>query len=238
MQNKLLRRYIRKIISEVATSIDAANSNPNLGLLITKEGKNSIVIAVDLNEFNIAFKGPVGSRVRDEKYDLRIIDEKTASNMIVGYIMFGPSRHNGQSWDANEVYYSAARKGYGPLMYDIAMSMSGNLMSDRQEVSASAERVWSVYFGRKDVEHKKIDDIDNPKTRTKKDDGFVFPEEEKEPLNYVYSLKGTIDVKSMEDRLLAASEVISKMKSITVDKLLDAVVLTAKKYFFFKTPNE
>jgi len=54
---------------------------------------------------------------------------------------------------ANRIEYSAAQKGYGPLMYDIAMAASPNgLMADRTFVSPMARKVWQhYYYNRKDV---------------------------------------------------------------------------------------
>lgn len=49
---------------------------------------------------------------------------------------------------AYEVKKSYSRGGYGPLLYDIAIELSGKrgLTSDRKSVSADAQRVWEYYI--------------------------------------------------------------------------------------------
>ena len=49
---------------------------------------------------------------------------------------------------AYEVKNSYSSGGYGPLLYDIAIELSGKhgLTSDRKSVSADAQRVWEYYI--------------------------------------------------------------------------------------------
>lgn len=93
------------------------------------------------------------------------------------------------------VAQAAARKGYGPLMYDIVMSIEGGLVPDRNTVSDKAASVWSTYYDmRSDVGAKLLDDIDPGmgRTKTKFDDSIVYPGDEDDPygeenpLNYAY----------------------------------------------------
>lgn len=62
-----------------------------------------------------------------------------------------------------EVIDSAARKGYGPLLYDLAMEVvvdrigDMGIMCDRTTVSDEARRVWDYYFVRReDVGHDEL----------------------------------------------------------------------------------
>ena len=68
---------------------------------------------------------------------------------------------------AYEVKNSYSRGGYGPLLYDIAIELSGEhgLTSDRNSVSADAQRVWEYYIeSRPDVVTRDIpEDCDNPR---------------------------------------------------------------------------
>ena len=79
----------------------------------------------------------------------------------VGLGMLHMSRtqiRTGNVWELDNV---AAQKGYGPLLYDIAMELVGpddyigddGLMPDMTHVSADARRVWQKYYERSDVEH-------------------------------------------------------------------------------------
>lgn len=103
---------------------------------------------------------------------------------VLGYIVC--KKNAGIRLDAYEVIRSAAMKGFGPVMYDVAMSKLGKITSDKGSVTASAENVWKVYFqSRPDVKHEPFDDIDDPKTPPRQDDSEVFPG--RDALNYAYS---------------------------------------------------
>lgn len=105
------------------------------------------------------------------------------------------------SWNALEVYCVAADKGWGPLIYDLALSLHGPIMPYRKgEVSSNAQRIWFNYFlNRPDVKRKFLDDIENPQTKRKIDDSDVIPPKynKNNPLNYVYYLRDTLDVSSL-----------------------------------------
>jgi hypothetical protein len=68
--------------------------------------------------------------------------------------------------DNNELVWEVesvnADKGYGPLLYDIAMEMvflkgDAGLMADRRSVSSDARKVWKTYFEQRgDVGHKPL----------------------------------------------------------------------------------
>lgn len=111
----------------------------------------------------------------------------------------------GQAWGASEVKQSAAVKGYGPLLYDIVMAKEHGLIPDRHEVSVDAQKIWNYYFNnRKDVTHKKLDDVDNPKTPTKVDDAQVHAYDDGDgeyndefPVNYAYFEKRSPNVANL-----------------------------------------
>jgi len=78
---------------------------------------------------------------------------------------------------AYEVESAFTDKGFGPLLYDIAMEMvyllgGVGLMPDRTSVSPAARKVWEKYFtSRSDVEHKELpqDLFDTPKMADRKE---------------------------------------------------------------------
>ena len=56
------------------------------------------------------------------------------------------------------VNHSDAVEDMGPLAYDVAIEVTGGLMSDRTEVSDEAERVWDYYMNnRSDVQSQQLD---------------------------------------------------------------------------------
>jgi GNAT superfamily N-acetyltransferase len=93
-----------------------------------------------------------------------------------GSVVIGPTnRVEGKCSGAMVVYSSDAERGWGPLLYDIAMELAtklaGGLTSDRQSVSRFAHAVWAKYLTRSDVSHAQLDDHpDGPLTPHDKDD--------------------------------------------------------------------
>lgn len=102
---------------------------------------------------------------------IRDIDAGTFAVMYAdehgrGYDLSHPGHVNGRitcskRWDtrygnAYEVSLVSAVKGYGPLLYDVAMEYAtmkgGGLMADRHAVSDAALDVWKHYMRRPDVE--------------------------------------------------------------------------------------
>lgn len=110
---------------------------------------------------------------------------------IYGVIMVSEQREAPQ-WGAHEVNASAAKGGYGPMLYDIAMAEMGGLVPDRATVTPSAKKVWSYYKdSRSDVEKKLLDDRYAPKTTTPEDDTLnMHRDGDKNPLNYAYFIEG------------------------------------------------
>lgn len=75
-------------------------------------------------------------------------------DIIVGQVTLVYSK------EISEVAKSAAEQGYGPLLYDMALSVvyPGFLISDRGSVSKSARKVWKYYFNnRTDVNKKYVE---------------------------------------------------------------------------------
>jgi hypothetical protein len=65
---------------------------------------------------------------------------------IVGQMTIGSHRRG-----TSEVLGSAAEQGYGPMLYDISLSIiyPNFLISDRRSVSKSAKKVWDYYHSKR-----------------------------------------------------------------------------------------
>lgn len=126
--------------------------------------------------------------------DLDVEDILAEEDGIFGFIMLGDKESD--CYGASEIHASAAQKGFGPLMYDIAMSNVDALMADRVSVSQSASKVWQVYNNKRpDVEKLPFDDVDNPHTPPKEDDCRVYPD--RDELNNAYKLKSSVNVSGL-----------------------------------------
>lgn len=127
---------------------------------------------------------------------------------IIGYgkFVYSPSSEiSDNPFSCFEVVYTAARQGYGPLIYDVMLAEAGKkgLMADRHQVSPDAENVWEYYFKNRKSEiiRKPIDDYTNPITPEVEDDGVVrYPTtgksfKNRHPTDWVYYFKNPLSIK-------------------------------------------
>ena len=124
-----------------------------------------------------------------------------------------------QNWSSKTVYVSssAAHNGFGPLIYDLAMSHCTKkgigLTSDRTQTSPSAMRVWFYYYKhRTDVVKLPFDS-----KRFHKYGEFHYE------LNHEYKLKIPLDV----SELILNGERLQKELGFTKED----VVIEGSKYF-------
>jgi hypothetical protein len=80
----------------------------------------------------------------------------------LGIIVIRKPKYDYECGDTYEVQWSDAKKGWGPLLYDIAMEVASlegkQIMSDRDSVSDSAQGVWDYYnTKRPDVKKTQLD---------------------------------------------------------------------------------
>ena len=180
MDRNLLKKYVEEILVEAAVKSSQA-AQQGLGLIVSDSGRTKALVLFNVKAAAEAVANASNAGVTEQD---KIMDalEKT----VVGYInLISPGDE--PQWGAHKVTAAAAEKGYGPLMYDIAMSMFGPITSDRHSVSPSAERIWSYYAkSRSDVEKLPFDDIDDPKTPNPKDDAKIYKDKPHSPLNAAY----------------------------------------------------
>lgn len=122
----------------------------------------------------------------------------------------------------------AAVKGFGPLVYDIAMSDKGSLIPDRGSVSSGAEQVWKFYnSSRSDVTKNKLDDFKKPQTPPKEDDCNLH-HDDRDYLNYAYSLNSDVNIgglKSAHERFSSdVAKLLHNFGSKAPDDFINAAV--------------
>lgn len=171
-------------------------SQKSLALSVPGESGNSIYTLYDPNSLKSIYKQELiksKSSVGDPEVAESVMDR--FDEIVYATIQVDHSMGKKRQYGVPSVSQAAARKGYGPLMYDIVMSIEGGLVPDRNTVSARASYVWSMYYDtRTDIEVKLLDDIEPGmgRTKTKFDDSEIYPGEEDDPygeenpLNYAY----------------------------------------------------
>lgn len=134
--SKVLTEYINCILEAMQTSSGA--SIAGYGLIISG---NEIVL-YDPSSFD---------KIKDESF----YDIADNEDGIIGYIKYSGDKG---SCGAHEILGIAAKKGFGPLMYDICMQITSDfIMPDRTAVSQDAKNIWMKYKNRKDIETKPLD---------------------------------------------------------------------------------
>jgi 5'(3')-deoxyribonucleotidase len=172
------------------------------------------------------FLSEAAKSITDLPEDVKVIVEKSFTDEIRVYFSNNSAGINGsvsikQPTHSNEclnafiVTDSGATKGFGPLLYDIAIEVAGNkgVSPDRVSVSKSASAVWEYYYNnRPDITKTPLDDRDNPKTLPKEDDcdfhasraqgsiSFISdtPEIKRPWLNYVYYSNGQATIEKLK----------------------------------------
>lgn len=87
-----------------------------------------------------------------------LLRNRALIDCIRGYIKYGPSEDCTSGPETYQVDKSAAKKGWGPLTYDITMSVihPAYLIADRNSNSPDADRVWSYYLKNRPDVHKEL----------------------------------------------------------------------------------
>lgn len=177
-------------------AVSTEQASKFLGLFIPKKSGNNIYVMYDVNMLKNVYEQELAKQqaiVGDQEVAELTMDR--FEEIVYATIQVDHSFGKRRQYGVPSVVQAAARKGYGPLMYDIVMSIEGGLVPDRNTVSALASQVWSYYYDmRTDVDAKLLDDIEPGmgRTQTKFDDSQVYPGDESDPygeenpLNYAY----------------------------------------------------
>jgi len=187
----LIKEFVKLSLNEKKMSEKDAEES-SLALLIHSDSYETEFVLYDV-------KGMYDFAMKFNAHNDMTI-AKNAIGFIKGMIVTIKSHYgHAPAYNASAVALSAAEKGYGPLMYDIAMKHCGKLISDRDEVSPLAKSVWNHYKNnRNDVESYKLDNFYDPKTATKFDDSYVFDDgDDENPLNYAYELKSSLNIEKL-----------------------------------------
>lgn len=170
-----------------------------LSEMLYKDLEEAAVSFGDLSKSTIAMhqfvdeendRGKVIVLYRPEALSKHIDDMETVANIIVGFIRVMPTDFNPKVW---EVRGSAAEKGYGPVLYDIAMSLisPAYLMADRSVVSPDARKIWKFMYDNRINEY---DVIDLPPFYRWSNPRPESPNHELPHMDFAYRLKSKLPV--------------------------------------------
>ena len=147
---KLLREYIRELLTEAAKGIVDLPEGVGVGIHKWDDGTLDIYY-VDLERNIPAF-------LPDKSETYGGVKVKRAVPRLYG-----------ECGDAYMISGAFAVSGWGPMLYDVAMEWAtmngGGLMADREGVSGDARQVWDYYLNnRGDVTPDQLDNLANELT--------------------------------------------------------------------------
>jgi len=219
MEHKTLLKSIYSRLLKEAESVDFAEKiqqklssakQGGLGMATTAFGSEGVTVV--LYKTNI-FVGNLLANIDTESGKGGDYEEITSATKrsIVGMITLDKPEEpcNGSLF----VKYVASKEGFGPMLYDIAMSLSpsGRIVSDRNSVSDAALKVYSVMHSRSDIKKTKLDNFRDPKTPSLLDDCETWAEEDPQRQILDYSFEGSnIDTKDLVDNHKEALRMIQR----------------------------
>ena len=115
-------------------------------------------------------------------------EQEVLDQLVVGMINLVPSEQSNKIYEVKAI---AAESGYGPVMYDIAMSYIAPkyLMADRKEVSDAARKVWKYTFENRLSEYDTIEVSEEDKWKDNQGQEVLS-------LNLAYRLKKKLSIYS------------------------------------------
>ena len=148
----LLREYIRELLTESTREIEdeRRNGSPPSSSAGIDPKMMQLILQADAAIYHID--------VYESDSVVRIYDGSKNKIAAGSWYEAGLGPTFGPWLKADIVNHSDAIEDMGPLAYDIAIEVTGGLMSDRTEVSDEAERVWDYYMNnRSDVQSQQLD---------------------------------------------------------------------------------
>ena len=142
----LLREYIREILTERR----GGTVHPKIYEMIASADEK-------------------GYKIRTGNHSVVLIDD---TDNIIAQIGWDDDSIYGPCLKASHVTNASAENapGFGPLLYDVAIEMTGGLTPDRTTVSDAARNVWDYYNTvRYDVKKEQLDDLENKLTPEEQD---------------------------------------------------------------------
>lgn len=210
-----LQTYVRKIVEAALTSSDAESSG--LALCVVDSAGTLAIL------YNV-------SKMKDALWHHKGRDV----DAVVGMIHATSAEYNahGPSYGGLEIVAAAAEKGYGPLLYDFALSLGKPIMPDRESVSKKASAVWDYFYSkRSDVKKLRLDNKYDPKTPDPYDDSWYHKETETEnPLNFAYVGQGNpcTSLIAAHDRLCETFERLGVCKK---ENFVNLLKIIGDRYF-------
>lgn len=158
------KKYLNEAMdSRIDKMVQGFLAIPDAGIGITVS-KSKDFITFDYIKLNKKEKKGYSSLTDSGEYFEKGNSDLSSSPEIPegGIRLINPKMNEeGDCSNAWEVSFVGAKKGWGPLLYEIALEFASNtgggLTSDRTSVSKHTEAVWEKYLKRSDVDSEQLD---------------------------------------------------------------------------------
>lgn len=210
------RTFVQEILREAAVT-PAAAGTAGLALMIVRRG-------ADIRGVVLYDPARTVRRAREKFDDHQRFRSVNVS--VVGAVYCAYTRRACGD-DVRSIDRSAARSGYGPLLYDVMLSQGLWITPDRRSVSDSASAVWKHYWERRrgDVLRRMLPD----------DGECIMHADDRPWLNYAYSLGVPVDVSRLNDaheRAVAAIVQAAKVRDVPFNDFECENVISAAGWDF------
>jgi hypothetical protein len=132
--------------------------------LLLENWKNYLVLEQQAVDFQSKLKALIDRLPEASLYQSRpgVVGSTYTKNAIVNNVKIEGQIMVLQKKDCSDAYkikYVTATKGWGALLYELALEGAGpnGLIADRDSTSASAVNVWNIYMQRTDVKKVPLD---------------------------------------------------------------------------------
>ncbi len=228
-----LREFVRACLAEAATTVAGASAEGLcLSVKKTLSGGSMSFALYDPKPLLTALDGIEVPKERQEWPDQGPARSSLSAALNAGILAMisvvrTPSDECKGAW---EVQASAAKKGYGPTIYSIAMAVvpGGKIMADTLSTSPSARKVWNHFRSEGFGTDTPVDAIRLGTGCRQRDN------DDSSPLAYAYQPVGQIDVSGLiRSHQRVVGEVEKRLDNLGLDEIeFDGLIRVASANFF------
>lgn len=172
LNERRLRSIIRATLLQ-ESSITQRAADLGFAVCITgSPGSAGHLMLYDLQLLKNLVQSYINSKTKESFEDV-LVKSKFKNKIVQAGIAWNPIEEPCNYAKIVQNVASIEGSKMGPVVYELAMWLTGGLASDRFTVSASASDVWKRFESRTDVIDEPFDDIDDPRTPSIDDDCII-----------------------------------------------------------------
>ena len=214
LKNKLIPG--EELSKKIMSRLQSAKSAKLALCRIIDEPRQKFFILYKAAETINHFTSFASSRTKVGPGDIEKELKDMSSDVVIGMIQLSDTESkDGPCNNAYVVNMSATKDGYGPLLYDIAMSLSGGrpIISDRKAVSTLAATLYKGFLRRGDIEKTQLVDKNDPQNAGDPKSCTLWSDTwpDRDFLDYSYKRSSSIDAAELEQN---HKQVVDGLQSI------------------------